>query len=309
MGAAVALGNWASHIHAASDTSPAAKTDTLIDTHTHFYDPTRPQGVPWPPAAEKRLYRSVLPKDYQALPIPRPVTGTVVVEASPWVEDNQWVLDLAAKTPFILGFVGNLPLGTNDSASHLKRFAGNRLFRGIRIRDRRLEGSLGDAAFVRDLKLLADHDLSLDLVGGREILVFAGKVTTQVPSLRIIIDHLAGLRIDGSKPPSDWLVSMETLVGRPNVFFKLSGLVEGTGRNDGSAPRDVGFYRPVLDEIFKMFGPERLMYASNWPVSELFAPLDVVQGIVADYLRSHGANVDRQIFAHTSQAAYKWRQS
>jgi L-fuconolactonase len=86
--------------------------------------------------------------------VPWPVSGTVVVEASPWLEDNQWVLDLAAHEPFIVGFVGNLRVGTEVFAGHLKRFAANRLFRGIRLRDRKLEGTLDDPAFVGDLRLL-----------------------------------------------------------------------------------------------------------------------------------------------------------
>ncbi|HOC57644.1 MAG TPA: amidohydrolase family protein [Verrucomicrobiota bacterium] len=172
----------------------------LIDTHTHFYDPSRPEGVPWPPRDKKRLYRTVLPKDYRALPVPRPVTGTVVVEASPWVEDNQWVLDLAAKESFIVGLVGNLPVGSKQFAGHLKRFAANKVFRGIRIRDRKLEGTLDDRAFTSDLKLLTDHDLSLDLVGGSEILWFADRLATDLPSLRIVIDHLAGVRVEGKAP-------------------------------------------------------------------------------------------------------------
>lgn len=172
--AGVTLSGWATALRVAPGQT-AAVTDglTVIDTHTHFYDPSRPEGVPWPPRDEKRLYRTVLPKDYRALPVPRPVTGTVVVEASPWVEDNQWVLDLAANDPFIVGVVGNLPVGTKQFAGHLKRFTANKLFRGIRIRDRKLEGTLDDRAFVSDLRLLADHDLSLDLVGGSEILSFA----------------------------------------------------------------------------------------------------------------------------------------
>ena len=84
-----------------------------------------------------------------------------------------------------------------------------------------------------DLKLLADHDLSLDLVGGREILAFADRLAMDVPSLRIVIDHLAGVVVDGKAPPADWVQQMRALVRRPNVYCKLSGLVEGTGRNDG----------------------------------------------------------------------------
>jgi L-fuconolactonase len=160
----VALG-WDSALRAAPGES-ATKADgaTVIDAHTHFYDPTRPEGVPWPTREEKLLYRRVLPKDYRALAVPRPVAGTVVVEASPWVEDNQWVLDLAAKEPFIVGLVGNLPVGTKQFAGHLKRFAANKLFCGLRIRDRKLEGTL-DAGPV----WLRTPDLRQQLAGARAV--------------------------------------------------------------------------------------------------------------------------------------------
>src|SRR5438552_3423504 len=72
----------------------------IIDTHTHFYDPARPQGVPWPTKSDTLLYRTVLPHHFQALTQRLGVTGTVVVEASPWLEDNQWILDLAKDYPF-----------------------------------------------------------------------------------------------------------------------------------------------------------------------------------------------------------------
>ena len=70
-----------------------------------------------------------------------------------------------------------------------------------------------------------------------------------IPGLRIVIDHLAGLVVDGKAPPADWVGKVKALVPRRNVYFKLSGLVEGTGRSDGSAPRDVDYYRPVLDAM------------------------------------------------------------
>jgi predicted TIM-barrel fold metal-dependent hydrolase len=305
--AGVSLTGWGSTVWAAPGQAAAgADGITVIDSHTHFYDPTRPEGVPWPPRDDKLLYRRVLPKDYRALPVPQPVTGTVVVEASPLVEDNQWVLDLAAKEPFIVGLVGNLPVGTKQFAGHLKRLAANRLFRGIRIRDRKLEGTLDDAAFVSDLKLLADHDLSLDLVGGTEILPFADRLAKEVPALRITIDHLAGVVVDGKPPPPDWLAKMKALARRPEIYFKVSGLVEGTGRTDGKAPSDMEFYRPVLDAMTQMFGPERLIYASNWPVSERFAPLATVQGIIGDYFGSHGRRTEEMVFSQSAKAAYKW---
>ena len=98
-------------------TSPSSLP--IIDTHTHFYDPVRPGGVPWPGKGDALLHRTTLPADYRAQSVPQPVTGTVVVEASGLVEDNQWILDLAAKDKFIVGFVGNLKPGDDAFAGNL----------------------------------------------------------------------------------------------------------------------------------------------------------------------------------------------
>ena len=106
----------------------------IIDTHTHFYDPTRPQGIPWPPRNNALLYRTVQPKHHRALAEPQGVTGTVVVEASFWLEDNQYVLDLAAQDPWIVGVVGNIASDRPEFGAELDRFATNPLFRGIRVR-------------------------------------------------------------------------------------------------------------------------------------------------------------------------------
>jgi L-fuconolactonase len=284
----------------------AASESTIVDTHAHFYDPARPQGVPWPPRNDKLLYRTVLPRDYLALATPSKVTGTVVVEASPWVEDNQWVLDLAAGEPFIVGLVGNLPIGTKQFAGHLKRYAANPLFRGIRARDVDLKAALADAAFLSDLRLLASFNLSLDLVGGLEILGAATWWAESIPDLRIVIDHLAGVRVDGKAPADKWVAEMRRVARHRHVFAKVSGLVEGTGRTNGSAPADAGFYRPILDVMWESFGPDRLIYGSNWPVSERFAPLGRVQQIVNDYFDAKGREASGKVFAKNAQTAYRW---
>ncbi|HJT75783.1 MAG TPA: amidohydrolase family protein, partial [Gemmataceae bacterium] len=143
---------------------------TIIDAHTHFYDPTRPGGVPWPPPTDKLLYRPVLPEHYRRLTAGQGVRGTVVVEASPRVEDNQWVLDLAAKDPIIVGFVGRLAPGTDDYRANLRRFARNRLFRGLRLGAAEVAEGLGRQRFLADVRLLAEHDLALDVVGGPAML-------------------------------------------------------------------------------------------------------------------------------------------
>ena len=105
----------------------------IIDTHTHFYDPTRPQGVPWPSPENALLYRRVMPEDFRKLPGAEEVTSTVVVEASPWIEDNQWILDLAERERCIVGFVGNIDPNDEGFPEHLSRFSPNRLFSGVRV--------------------------------------------------------------------------------------------------------------------------------------------------------------------------------
>jgi L-fuconolactonase len=278
----------------------------VIDCHTHFYDPSRPQGVPWPPKGDARLYRRVLPADYEALARPLGVTGTVVVEASEWLEDNQWVLDLAAREPFIVGLVGNLKVGDDAFAGRLQRFAGNPLFRGIRIRGSDMR-RLGDPAVRRDLRRLADHDLALDVNGGPELLPSIVQLANDLPVLRLIIDHVSNVRIDGGTPPREWLDGMARAAAFPNVFCKVSGLVEGGGRR-GGAPRNLSFYRPVLDHVWRNFGEDRVIYGSNWPVSELFAEFATVHGIVCEYFSAKGPVAQRKFFAENSRAFYKWPQ-
>lgn len=278
----------------------------VIDTHTHFYDPFRPEGVPWPGKGETSLYRRVMPAGYQAMVQPHGVVGTVVVEASPWLEDNQWILDLADRTPFIVGFVGNLSPGDPSFATHLKRFSKNRLFRGIRIGDERLRKGLQDSQFIADMKRLRDADLALDVLGGPPILRPVEELATAVRGLRIIVDHVANVRIDGKLPPLSWREGMRAVGQHSNVYCKVSGLVEGTGRRDGSAPEEVEFYTPVLDDIYRAFGPRRLIYGSNWPVSEPFAFYSTVQNIVTEYFSRKGQEALEAVFSRNAKDAYRW---
>ncbi len=276
----------------------------IIDTHTHFYDPTRPQGVPWPDKSDQLLYRKVLPGDYKALKKPQPVRGTVVVEASSWTEDNQWVLDLAAKEPFIVGLVGNLPAGTSDFSSLLKRFTSNRKFRGIRLGEGTIRQRAG-ADLDRDLKSLAAAGLALDLLGGPSLLTEAARIGREIPELRIVIDHVGNPQFDGKKISAIWLGGMKQAAAARNCWCKVSGLVEATGRTDGSAPVDAQFYRPLLDPLWELFGPDRLIYGSNWPVSARFAPLAGVQQLAWDYFSSKPGEALEKVFHRNASAAYR----
>jgi len=279
----------------------------IIDTHTHFYDPSRPQGVPWPRPQEALLYRTVLPEHYRALAESRGVTGTVVVEASPWVEDNQFILDLAARDPWIVGHVGNLNLASDDFLASLDRFAANPLYRGIRSGIGVIGPELDKpgSSIMANLERLAALDLELDLMTRPDGLASVSALARRLPELRIVLCHVAHVRIDGQAPDPLWFEGIAGLTPCANVFMKVSGMPENTGIRP-TAPTDVDFYRPTLDAMWRAFGQERLIYGSNWPVCELFAPYDVVQDIVEAYWDDKGVAAQEAFFWRNAQAAYKW---
>jgi L-fuconolactonase len=284
----------------------AARSDNksnleIVDAHTHFYDPSRPEGVPWPGRDDKVLYRPVLPDEYKKLAGPLRVVGTVVVEASPWVEDNQWLLNLAAKEPFLLGIVGNLNPAADDFDKNLHRFALDPLYRGIRISHDDLKTGF-KGKLVDRCKLLIDHDLTLDVNGGPEMPADVAQLAGNLSKLRIVINHCANLKIDGKEPPRSWREGMHEAAKHPNVYCKVSALVEETGRKE--PPRDVEYYKPVIDVLWKEFGEDRLVFGSNWPVSDQAAPLSTVVRIVREYFRSKGDRAAVKYFAENSKAAY-----
>ena len=278
----------------------------IVDTHTHFYDPTRPEGVPWPGKGDKSLYRRVLPDDYKKIARPLGVTGTVVVEASPWVEDNQWVLDLAEKDKFVLGLVGNLTPGHPDFARHLARFAKNPLFRGIRVNAGPLKTGLENPEYLADIKRLSDADLELDVNGGPELLPLVDLLAAKRPELRIVINHLANVRIDGPKLDEAWLAGLKATSRHKLVFMKVSALVEGASRDGKEAPRDPGFYVPVLDATWKAFGDDRVIYGSNWPVSERAADYAFVHKLAIEYARGRSEAALEKFCLFNARAAYRF---
>lgn len=276
----------------------------IIDCHTHFYDPARPEGVPWPPKGSS-LYRTVLPEHLKAQQQYRPVTGTVIVEASAWVEDNAWLLELAKEEPFIVGIVGNLTPGSEGFAKHVKRFAANPLFRGIRVQSK-LIAELLKADNVGDLALLAEHDLALDVNGGPDSPAIVAELAARLPSLRIIQNHIGNVAVTADAPPAEWVAAIQAAAQHPNVFCKISALVEGASRGGNSAPEDLAFYRPYIDVVWNAFGDDRVIYGSNWPVSDRATSYAVLQRIVMEYASEKGDDVLVKFCSQNAKRAYKW---
>ena len=275
----------------------------IIDTHMHLYDPSRPEGVPWPSSDDELLYRTVLPEHCREVSEPEGVTGIIAVEASPWVEDNAWVIEQAEADPFIVAVVGNLEPGTDQFGPELERFAAHPLFRGLRIHGAMVE-QVDDPSTLDDLARLAQKDLELDLLVQTAHLPTVARLASELPDLRLIINHVAVVLIDGNPPDLAWVEGMSNAAEHPNVYCKVSGLASSTRQTP--APTEVGFYAPTLDVLWDAFGEDRLMYGSDWPVCSRFAQYDDQKRVVAEYFGAKGEVALSKYFCGNAKAAYKW---
>ncbi len=273
----------------------------VIDTHIHLFDPTRPQGVPWPSKDDKVLYQPALPARYRKIAQPSGVAGAIEVECSPLPEDNQWVLDIAAKDTIMVGTIGNLEPGKPEFRAQLDRLHKNSLFLGIRYGNlwgRDLGVEIRKPEFVAGLKSLADAGLVLDTANQNADLIAATlRVTDLVPSLRIVIDHLPQFAA-----PAD--ANLRELGRRPQVYVKISEVLR---RVNGRVPTDLNFHRPKLDEIFGIFGEDRVLYGSDWPNSDNWGTYSQVFGVVREYFMAKGSGVAEKYFSKNSVTAYRWK--
>ena len=277
----------------------------IVDTHVHFIDPTRPQGAPYPdPQEESRLYRTVLPLHFKGITGPLGVTGVVVVEASHWVEDNQWILDMAADEPLIVGFSGNLDMREDSFEDNLNRFAANPLFSGIRPRS--LEpADYSTGTVIRAAELLAEKDPQLDAHLGYYDMDDLFHLADAVPQLRIVINHIgAGRPIDGVAANPEWADVMRRIARHPNMFCKVSAVLQHSAVLP--APEDVDFYRPTLDVLWDAFGEDRLVYGSNWPNVEQIGPYSQELAVTSGYFREKGDEAADKFLWGNARVAYKW---
>jgi L-fuconolactonase len=292
---------------AASTLAAQQSTVPIIDTHIHLFDPTRPDGVPWPPKTAK-FYRKTLPSTLREVSKGLGVLGAIEVECSPLLEDNQWVLDVAEKDPIIVGTVGNLEPGSPKFDEQLDRFGKNPLFRGIRygyLWGRNLGEELQKPKFMSGLKRLSDAGLTLDTANPavrtlRDVVV----ITDKVPKLRVVIDHLAGLEVKAdSAEHAEYRRLMAELGKRPQVFVKVSAVLK---RNGNKVSYQLSSYKPKLDELLDTFGSDRLLYGSDWPNSEPLGTYRQVLGIVRAYFKTKGREAEEKYFWKNSVAAYRW---
>jgi len=134
------------------------------------------------------------------------------------------------------------------------------------------------------------------------------RLAEKVPELTIVINHLANVGIDGGPPPKEWVNGMRAAAKQARVFCKVSALVELAKARAGEkkVPEDLEYYEPILTSIWEIFGDDRLIYGSDWPVSDIAAPYRTVFSIVNEFVKARGRASVEKFFWKNAQAAYRW---
>jgi L-fuconolactonase len=293
----------------ASHSAKGSPTSPVIDTHIHLYDPRRPGGIPWPAKANRVLYRPSLPPRYRRISEPFGVVGAVAIECSPLIADNDWLLRTAKADTLIVGVIGDLDPALSEFPQQLDRLREDPLFLGIRYGNlwgRDLENRLKEGSFVGNLKLLARHQLLLESANPDPALIAnLLQLTALVPNLQIILDHLP--QAVPSKEPlvrETYLRDLRALSQRANVFVKGSEVLHWI---DGTVSIDLSHYRAWLDEIWDIFGEDRLIFGSDWPNSDQMATFANTFSVIQQYLSMRGSTAAEKFFWRNSIKAYRWK--
>jgi L-fuconolactonase len=234
----------------------------VIDTCPHLWDPKRPIGTVYMPNGEGRTAAQLRDQ------APKAMVGAVVMESSPWFEDNLWLLAAVRDEPFVVGVVGNLQPDAKDFPALLERYHKDPMYLGIRHGNvwpaygYNLPEQAKNPVFIDGLKLLAQAGLVLDLANPRlNLLQAAVRISDAVPELKVVVDHLGGFR---PKPEEQTAVEsvLREFEQRPNIYGKLS-LIRPLNPSEPPAAT-LAESRSRLDHYFETFGEDRIIGGGSY---------------------------------------------
>ncbi len=293
----------------------------IIDAHQHFWD-LEANYLPWlrdePPIPfrygdYRALRRNYLPADYRRDTAGMNFVGSVFVETE-WdrrdpVGETRWVHALARQSRFPNVMVGHAALHQDDAARILSEHASFPLVRGIRHKPRAapgpgpietgLPGSITDPAWRRGYALLEQHGLSFDLQIPWWHLPEAARLNAEFPRIPIVLNHTGLPRNRTPAELDGWRQAMTVFAAAPNVAVKISGL--GEPDHAWTLERN---HSVILDTIH-IFGEDRCMFASNFPVDSLVGSLATIYSGFAEATKSLGSAAQAKLFAGNARRIYR----
>ncbi len=256
-----------------------------IDAHQHFWQISR-GDYGWLTPEVGEIYRDFLPSDLAPILKDAGINGTILVQAAPTAAETQFMLELANQTPFIKGVVGWVDFEAPDAADQIAKLAEHPKLVGLRpmIQDIADDAWMLRPALAPAFDAMIAHDLTFDALTLPRHLGHLETLLARHPNLRVVIDH-------GSKPEiregklDGWAKDMAALAQQTTAYCKLSGLV-----TEAAIDWQTETLKPYVDHLINSFGPDRLIWGSDWPVCLL----------ASDYPRWNSTT--DQLLAHLSQA-------
>jgi len=271
-----------------------------IDAHQHFWDIHRLQ-YPWMHTGESPLRRNYLPPDLEPILKRNRFDGSVVVQANVVLEETHWLLELAGQHDFIRGVVGWVDLTDPRVGATLDELQRDRKFKGVRhlVHDEPDVNWLLREDVVRGLGELARRGIPYDLLLRPPHLPLVPRLCEGVPDLRMVIDHMAkppiaAQRMDG------WAADMESAAKIPQVWCKLSGMITEADPRGWKAEH----LRPYVQHVVSLFGPDRLMFGSDWPVCTLAGTWKEVLAAFTQSIGPQPVGVREKLLGETAAAFY-----
>ncbi len=271
-----------------------------IDAHQHFWRYNQTDYV-WMSDEDGPLKHDFLPADLTPLLDQIGFDGTIAVQARQMVEETEWLLGLADNHKIIKGVVGWLDLQADTIGANLGKFASHPKLVGVRhlVHDEPDDRFMKRDGFLRGISLLAEHNLTYDLLLFPEHLSISTEIVDSFPNQLFVIDHIAKPAIqDGAMSP--WREDRREIGKRENVYCKVSGMVTKTSRHHWNNEDFI----PYLDVVFKAFGPERIMIGSDWPVCTLSGAYADVMNVVFRYLGTFDAAARHMVLGGTCAKFY-----
>ena len=271
-----------------------------IDAHQHFWQYS-PAEYGWISDEMEVLKSDHLPDQLAPLLAAAGLDGTVAVQARHAVVETEWLLELADQNPFIKGVVGWTDLASPELGSQLTRFAAHPKLRGLRhvVQDEPDDRFMLRPDFLQGIEKLAAFDLVYDILIYPRHLPAACELVQQFPEQPFVLDHIAKPLIK-NRILAPWDEQIKRLASYENVTCKVSGMVTEADWGDWQAAD----LQPYLDVVFTAFGPERLMFGSDWPVCTVAGSYAQVVELVTDYSRALSADEQAYVWGGTAARVY-----
>ncbi len=276
-----------------------------IDSHQHFwrYNPARHV---WMSEQMGSLKTDFLPADLRPHLNACHLNGCVAVQADQSEDENAFLLGLASEYAFIRGIVGWVDLQSENVEERLAYYQQFPLVKGFRhvLHDEPEREYMLRPAFRRGISKLAAFGYTYDLLIFVEHLASSLELVRAFPDQPFVIDHLAKPGLNPAVVDA-WKNGLTKLAACENVSCKISGLITETGWQQPDAARwDPADFTPYLDAVLDLFGTDRVMYGSDWPVCTLAGSYEAVYGLAAAYFSRFSEAEQRDFFGENARRFY-----